>query len=104
MPGQWQGSDRRDRLPSNWDTEIRPAILKRDSYRCRWIEHNQRCTARATDVDHINRGDDHRPQNLRALCAPHHARKSSAEGNQAKAQRKTLMLRPQRPHPGRRST
>jgi 5-methylcytosine-specific restriction protein A len=78
----WETSTRRDTLPPDWPA-LRRLILARDSHRCRWIEHNRRCPARATDVDHItpSGGDD--PSNLRALCGPHHQRKSSREGGLA---------------------
>jgi 5-methylcytosine-specific restriction enzyme A len=83
MPGGWQGSTRRTSLPPNWP-QLCAAVLDRDSHRCTWIEDNRRCPAEATEVDHIQRGDDHRMVNLRALCAWHHGRKSSAEGNAAR--------------------
>lgn len=83
MSGGWQGSTRRASLPPDWP-QIRAAVLARDHGRCTWIEHNQRCPQHATEVDHIVRGDDHRPTNLRGLCQDHHARKSSAEGNAAR--------------------
>jgi hypothetical protein len=38
----------------------------------------------ASDVDHIEHGDNHNPSNLQALCRFHHARKSAREGAQAK--------------------
>lgn len=84
MTGGWAGSDRRAELPPNWNSEIRPAILLRDGYRCRWLTHGTRCGRQANQVDHIKPGNDHRPENLQALCAEHHAAKSSAEGNAAR--------------------
>jgi 5-methylcytosine-specific restriction enzyme A len=100
----WAKSDRRARLPGNWGDEIRPRILARDGYRCRWIERGQRCPSTATDVDHIINNDDDSDTNLQALCATHHHRKSAAEGNRAKARLAALRYRPQRPHPGLRQT
>lgn len=80
----WEGSTRRQRLPGNWEL-IKRRIKRRDGYRCTWVdEDGQRCTALATDVDHIVRGDDHSDANLRALCGPHHASKSGQEGNAAR--------------------
>lgn len=84
MPG-WSGSDRRKRLPANWEREIRPRILARDEHRCRYTEHGERCISRATDVDHIVHGDDHRDSNLQSLCAFHHSEKSAQEGGAALA-------------------
>lgn len=99
----WETSTRRDTLPPDWPA-LRRLVLARDSYRCRWIEHNRRCPVTATDVDHIDRlGGDH-PSNLRALCGPHHQRKSSREGGvaagAARRARKAARKRPPEPHPG----
>lgn len=77
MPGNWTGSNRAKRLPPNWQA-IRRAVLERDGYRC------VLCGSVATEVDHIQRGDDHDPHNLRSLCTPHHRAKSSKEGNTAR--------------------
>lgn len=82
----WQTSNRRRRLPKNWP-HIRRAILERDHGQCQHVREDtgHRCLAPATDVDHINRGDDHRPSNLQALCAWHHKHKSAMEGGHASA-------------------
>ncbi|MFC4089340.1 HNH endonuclease [Micromonospora sp. GCM10011541] len=83
MPG-WEGSDRRLRLPPDWD-KIRKRILRRDSYRCKIRNpHGQRCTEPAVDVDHIVNNDDHRESNLQAICDWHHKKKSGAEGAAAR--------------------
>ena len=62
-----------------------------------------KCLRPATDVDHIRAGDDHSEDNLRALCSWHHLKKSSAEGNAAKAakrsQRQEKFVRSE-DHPG----
>ena len=78
----WNGSDRRQRLPGNWNM-IRSSVLRRDGYRCQAGEPGDRCERRATDVDHITRGDDHDLSNLQALCKYHHGKKSAQEGSQA---------------------
>lgn len=76
----WENSDRHDRLPSDW-AKRRRVVLERCGYRCEWdLGGGVRCGERATDVDHIRRGDDHSFANLRGLCAAHHARKSAGEG------------------------
>lgn len=86
MAGKWRGSDRRERLPDNW-----PALCKiihdRSGYRCEFmLPSGNRCPRRADGgVDHIERGDDHRIENLRDSCQAHHGRKSSQEGHDAKA-------------------
>lgn len=97
MSGGWAGSRRRYELPPNWQSQIRPAILQRDGHRCRGLD-GKHCGRPATDVDHIGDRDDHRPENLQALCADCHAVKSSREGNAAR-----WAVREQRPgerHPG----
>lgn len=76
----WENSDRHDRLPSDW-AKRRRVVLERCGYRCEWdLGGGVRCGERATDVDHIRRGDDHSFANLRGLCSAHHARKSAGEG------------------------
>jgi 5-methylcytosine-specific restriction protein A len=78
MPGGWEGSDRSDRLPPNWRTEIRPAILQRDGYRCQ-IRWDDGCEGAATEVDHIRAGDDHSFANLQSACAWCHRQKTYAD-------------------------
>jgi 5-methylcytosine-specific restriction enzyme A len=94
MAGQWANSDRRASLPPDWPT-IRRSILTRDGYHCTWIANQddggpklyfaggydpgQRCPSTATDVDHIGNLEDHRPDNLRALCGWHHNARSKGE-------------------------
>lgn len=97
MPGRWAGSDRRAELPDDW-ADRRAHVLERDGYRCQWREHGQPCGARASDVDHVQPGSDHRPANLQALCRHHHAAKSSREGNAARWQHRRTRA-PER-HPG----
>jgi 5-methylcytosine-specific restriction endonuclease McrA len=96
----WHGSDRLARLPSNWRT-LRAKVLKRDGFMCVAIlrDTGTRCTAIATDVDHIVPGDNHDMTNLQSLCSWHHARKSSAEGAAARG-RRVPRKRPADRHPG----
>jgi len=98
----WEGSDRRARLPLNWES-LRREVLARDGGRCRWIQDGRRCGAPATDVDHIRPGDDHSLSNLRSLCGPHHQRKSSSEGAFALARKRKQIhkrFRRDEKHPG----
>jgi 5-methylcytosine-specific restriction protein A len=99
----WENSTRRDTLPPDWEA-IRARVLTRDRGRCTWIEHNRRCPARATDVDHIRRDGGDGEENLRGLCRPHHTRKSSREGGvasgAARRARVAARKRPPEPHPG----
>lgn len=70
----WEGSTRRERLPSNWNT-IRRRILKRDRHQCQ----APGCRAKATEVDHVINNDDDSPENLQSLCSPCHRKKTQAE-------------------------
>ena len=63
----------------------RQAILRRDCYRCTWVEDGQRCTARAVVVDHIvprsvDQSLELDASNLRGLCRLHDARRHSEKG------------------------
>jgi 5-methylcytosine-specific restriction protein A len=103
MPTGWIGSDRRKRLPPNWEKEIRPRILARDGYACTHIRQDtmRRCNDRANQVDHVVPGDDHSDSNLTSLCAYHHLKKSSSEGGRASsaARARRRKATPRR-HPG----
>lgn len=95
----WQGSTRRARLPRNWRT-LRARVLRRDGYICQArFSEGQLCGQPATDVDHIEPGDDHSMANLRALCAWCHARKSATEGGTAAALTRVRTQRPVPTHP-----
>ncbi len=95
MPGGWDGSTRRQRLPGNWSS-LRARILARDNYQCRMIEDGARCEQIATDVDHIAPSGADAPSNLVSLCAWHHGRKTAQEGNKAR----TRQRREAESHPG----
>lgn len=90
----WAGSDRRDRLPADWQ-EIRAQVLARDGWMCQ-LRFVARCTGTATDADHIMAGDDHRLENLQAACRPCHAHKSALEGAAARPRERRAAER----HPG----
>ena len=96
----WENSDRRARLPHDWQTR-RLRVLRRDGYKCQHRDEPgaPKCLAPANQVDHVERGDDHDLANLQALCAWHHARKSSAEGRAAQRPRASRR-RPSEQHPG----
>lgn len=89
---------RKHDLPTNW-AAIRKHVLARDGWRCVWTDNGERCTSRATDVDHIGNRNDHRPVNLRSLCPTHHRKRTARQGVQARAA-KYDPRRPTLPHPG----
>ncbi len=88
----WAGSTRRARLPADWPARRR-AVLTRDGFRCRI--RDDCCVVVASEVDHIEAGDNHELGNLQAACPPCHARKSSREGAAARPRRN----RPPEVHP-----
>ena len=95
----WANSTRKSRLPADW-ARRRAAVLARDGHRCRALDSaGARCRATANQVDHIVAGDEHALANLQALCAFHHAKKTSAEGRAAQKPRATRAREPER-HPG----
>jgi 5-methylcytosine-specific restriction endonuclease McrA len=103
MPSR-AGSWRRRPLPANWETELRPAVLARDGYRCRWTAAGRLCGLPANQVDHIIAGGPDELWNLQALCTGHHAAKTGREAGAAwgKLRRQMAAARP-RPagrHPG----
>ena len=82
MPPAWAESNRRSRLPSDWNARRR-RILERDGHHCQWVHFTEGersiCGADANEVDHIKNNDDHSDENLRALCHAHHAQKTQRE-------------------------
>jgi 5-methylcytosine-specific restriction protein A len=96
------GEEKGRALPSNWESEIVPAIKKRDKGQCRWVlPSGKRCPRRGVEVDHVGDPDDHRLIKLRLLCVFHHGRRTSKQGHQAKAQRKAQKFRRSEDHPNR---
>ncbi|MFF2123712.1 HNH endonuclease [Kitasatospora sp. NPDC058184] len=96
----WTNSNRLERLPRDWQTR-RLSVLRRAGYQCEHIRHDteQRCTELATDVDHIQRGDDHELSNLQALCRWHHGKKSAEEGSTARRKPRARRERDPEVHP-----
>lgn len=94
----WDTSDRRSRLPSDWQS-LRIRVLRRDAYKCQAKDSlGVMCAAPANQCDHIEAGDNHDMDNLQALCQWHHARKSSGEGAAARRPRRRRAAEPE-PHP-----
>ncbi|MFC4494925.1 HNH endonuclease [Streptomyces ovatisporus] len=101
MANNWSSSDRKARLPSNW-AKLRLRVLRRDGYRCMHIEiTGSRCTADATDVDHIKAGDDHSMTNLQSLCREHHQVKTQQEAQAGRRRGADSRAKyPKAKHPG----
>lgn len=88
---------RRDRLPPRWTT-IRAGVLTRDQWQCQ-LRYDG-CQILATEVDHIQPGDDHTPANLQSVCARCHSTKSAREGVAARVTIARRGTRPPETHPG----
>jgi hypothetical protein len=98
------GSWRTVPLPANWQSVIRPAILRRDPI-CLWgflPEEIGECREPSTDVDHIGEPDDHNPESLRGICSYHHRKRTASQGvaGRAKIREEKPRLRPRPNHPG----
>ena len=76
----WEGSTRASRLPRDWSRR-RAHVLARDPLCAICGE------AVSTEVDHIERGDDHSYANLRGVCGRCHMRKTQQEAADARAGR-----------------
>lgn len=88
----WETSNRRSRLPRDWEARRR-IVIARDNGRCQAAIGGVQCTAEGTEVDHITAGDNHDLTNLQLLCKECHAWKTRGEavaGNRAK-QKKAKM-------------
>lgn len=101
MAGKWQGSNRRQRLPSDWRARCK-LVHARSGWRCEVeLPSGARCPRDADGgVDHIIPNDDHRLSNLRDTCQHHHGKKSSREGAEAKRAQNAPVNPPER-HPRR---
>ncbi|QFG04480.1 HNH endonuclease [Mycobacterium phage Jeeves] len=95
----WASSRRRYDLPPDWET-IRLSVLRDADWICE-LRTEDVCLGTASEVDHINRGNDHSRSNLRAVCHRCHAKKSSAEGNARRRELRAQRKRPPERHPGR---
>jgi len=94
----WNRSSRKDRLPRDWPS--RRAEVFRTKGRICLLAYAGVCTLEATEVDHIEPGDNHEPDNLQPVCSECHAVKSSAEGYHARARKGRARMRKTEKHPG----
>lgn len=95
----WEGSNRRERLPSDWPVR-RLRVLRRDGYMCQVRDEvGCPCGEPANEVDHIERGDNHDYDNLQAICRWHHGKKTAAEAAAARRPKPSRFRRPEQ-HPG----
>ncbi|MEU1037711.1 HNH endonuclease [Streptomyces sp. NPDC005907] len=95
----WTGSTRRARLPKDWP-RTRRRILRRDGHACQTrFSDGRLCGLPATQVDHIEPGDNHSDANLQALCTWCHNHKSAQEGGTASALTRVRTHRPAPTHP-----
>lgn len=93
----WETSDRRHRLPGNWQT-IRRQVQARADGKCQATYHDPRCNGIGTEADHITPGDDHSLDNLAWLSHECHKAKTAREtGARSKARSRK---RAPEPHPG----
>lgn len=118
----WSTSDRRQRLPTNWN-KIRKQVLAKAKHKCAGLDpvttppppsrevvegyhrwHHPACDMRATDVDHIIAGDNHELSNLQALSHACHTAKTTHENTAAKARIRATATRERPPHPCARTT
>jgi 5-methylcytosine-specific restriction enzyme A len=86
----WQGSNRRERLPDDWDERRAEAHRRNPQHICHMCG-----LPGGSDLDHIRRGDDHRQENLDWIHSRRdydegrsktncHGRKTGAEGAAAR--------------------
>lgn len=118
----WTTSNRRQRLPTNWN-KIRKQVLAKANYKCAGLDpattppptrreahgvghrwHHPACDMHATDVDHIIAGDNHELGNLQALSHACHTAKTAHENAAAKARIRATAARERPPHPCARAT
>lgn len=98
----WSTSDRKERLPDNWQA-LRRACKARAKGRCQAEQHAKNCGGWGSDADHITADDDHRLDNLQWLSGPCHRAKTARESAARNTARKKARTRPQEQHPGRRT-
>lgn len=99
----WQNSDRRSRLPKDWDKR-REAVKQRAGGRCEQeLPSGARCPRAGNECDHKIPGDNHDLSNLQWLCKHHHDQKTRAEAAAAyRRPKRPSCKRPEETHPALR--
>lgn len=87
------GRTRADELPANW-ASVRRQVLERDGHTCLM------CGQPGNQVDHIERGFNHHPSNLRTLCQACHMRRTGRDGGRTRRTRRTPSWCKPEIHPG----
>ena len=99
MAHNWDSSNR-PKDPPGW-SKTRALVIQRAGGIC---QHEDGCTHKGTDVDHIVNlaaGGNHDLNNLRLLCTWHHKRKTAQEATKARARMAVPReVRPKQKHPG----
>ena len=96
----WSTSDRRARLPSDWDAR-RIVVRARADGQCEGITfdgeprwHIGHCPGIGTDCDHDQAGDDHSLSNLRWLSSECHTEKTKRDSLAGMARRVAKLRHP----------
>ena len=93
----WSTSDRRDRLPADWDRRV-AAVKRRAHGNCEATWHVPECDGVGRECDHVTQGDDHSLGNLQWLSGPCHAAKTRLDNGYTRS-----VAAPVEQHPGRRT-
>lgn len=91
-------SQHRPPLPPDWEAR-RVLVFSRDGFVCQ-LHYEGVCTKGATEVDHIDRNDDHTLENLRAVCHACHTKRTQAQAAEATRRLWAQTKVPRPPHPG----
>jgi 5-methylcytosine-specific restriction enzyme A len=75
MSAGWAGSDRRQRLPVNWDALKAEGRRRNPAQVCHWCGEPG-----GDEFDHKVRGDDHSQENLDWIHGPRYVQARAAEG------------------------
>ena len=98
----WYTSDRRARLPADWDAragKFKRQRKKVDGGKCQArLPSGKRCPRLGTDVDHRSDPDNH--DDLQLLCEEHHKQKTQQEARAPGREVRRLKNRPAEQHPG----